>query len=313
MLGTDFPEDRLPPDDGAGILAGPRELLEAADVAFGNLEGCLLDGGEPADKCRNPAACHWFRTPARFARTLADAGFDVLSLANNHAGDFGPEGLASTVRALEEAGIRHSGPEGAVASWTARGLRIALIGFAPNAGMHSLLDIPGAAARVRRLAETHDIVLVSFHGGAEGPEAFHVAPGMEEFYGEDRGDLVAFSRAVVDAGADLVIGHGPHVPRAAALYKGRLVAYSLGNFATWWGIGIGGPRGYAPLLEAVLAPDGRFLKGRIHSFAQKRPEGVVADPEGRAFSLMRRLAREDFGGGGLEFSEDGGLAPGGHP
>jgi len=120
---------------------------------------------------------------------------------------------------------------------------------------------------------------------------------------------VRFSHAVVDAGADLVIGHGPHVPRALELYKGRLIAYSLGNFDTWFGVSINGTNGFAPVLEAGLDEHGVFVAGRIHSNVQQRPEGVVPDPEQRAYRLMRELTMQDFSGGALQFGDDGRFAP----
>ncbi|MEL7448312.1 MAG: CapA family protein, partial [Pseudomonadota bacterium] len=98
MLGTDFPTDRLPAND-ASILTGAAERLRAADVAFGNLEGVLLDGGEPFKVCKDPSLCYLFRTPSRYVQHLADAGFDVLSLANNHSRDFGEDGRDATMPA----------------------------------------------------------------------------------------------------------------------------------------------------------------------------------------------------------------------
>ena len=310
MLGTDYPTDRLPADDGRAQLARVRDLLRDADITFGNLEGALADGLPPVKVCQDMSVCYLFRSPTRYAATLADAGFDVVSLANNHARDFGEEGRASSMAALDAVGIAHSGREGDVASWTVDGTRIALIAFAPNTGSHQINDIAEAKAQVRRLRADHDLVLVSFHGGAEGADKTHVVKKMERFRGEARGDLVRFAHAVIEAGADLVIGHGPHVPRALELHQGRLIAYSLGNFATFYGISINGVTGLAPVLEVELARDGRFLSGRIHSNAQSRPEGVIPDPQQRAYALVRKLTLQDFAGGGLRFEDDGSFAPG---
>ena len=308
MLGTDYPQNVLPDDDGGTFLELVTPVLQAADVAFGNLEGVLVDGGEPAKTCRNPAACYLFRSPTRYAAHLAAAGFDVLSLANNHARDFGEQGRSSTMAALERAGMRHSGREGDVASWEQDGLRFAMIAFSPTVGSHSLLDIDMAAAQVRALAQAgHDIVLVSFHGGAEGADATRLPFGEEFYFGEARGDVVAFARAVIDAGADLVLGHGPHVPRALELYRDRLIAYSLGNFASYYGISVEGLKGLAPILLATLSGNGRFLEGRIVSCVQQRPGGPRPDPSGHAYALMRSLTREAFPGGGLDFGADGSL------
>jgi hypothetical protein len=309
MLGTDFPENHLPDDDGAGFLAAVTPWLAGADVAFGNLEGVLVDGGEPAKKCSNPSACYLFRSPTRYARHFAAAGFDVLSLANNHARDFGEEGRSSTMQALADAGIHHSGREGDFASFDARGLRIAVLAYAVTKQSNMMLDVETAEATVREFDATHDIVVVSFHGGAEGVDAANLPFAEEEYYGEPRGDVVRFSRRMVDAGADLVIGHGPHVVRPAERYRDRLIAYSLGNFATYYGISVAGIKGIAPILLTTLDGEGRFVEGEIVSTRQIRPAGPSIDPEQRALKLMRGLSIEDFGKPGLSFTEDGRLLP----
>jgi len=308
MLGTDFPENRLADDDGAGYLAAATPLLKSADVAFGNLEGVLMSGGEAAKKCSNPQACYLFRSPPHYAQHLATAGFDVMSLANNHARDFGEAGRDASMAALDAAGIRHSGREGSVASWQQNNLRIALIAFSPTKGSWPLLSIAVAEEAVALLAAEHDIVLVSFHGGAEGIEGSErLGFGMEYAYGEQRGDVVDFAHRVIDAGADLVIGHGPHVPRAMELYKGRLIAYSLGNFATYFGISVSGAKGYAPLLHAELDGTGRFTSGQLHALIQQRPNGPRPDPKQRALHMIRELSALDFPQGQLIIADDGTL------
>lgn len=309
MLGTDYPENRLPDDDGVSFLAQVTPVLAAADVAFGNLEGVLMDGGEPRKRCSNPAACYLFRSPARYAQHFAAAGFDVLSLANNHALDFGETGRSATMRHLDEAGIRHSGRIGDIATWTVAGLRVGTIAYAVTRNSHSMLEPGAAAVEVAALAAGHDILIVSFHGGAEGEDALHLPFGEETYYGEPRGDVVAFARAMIDAGADLVLGHGPHVVRAMEHYRGRLIAYSLGNFATYYGISVSGLKGVAPILVVTLDGAGRFVEGRIHSTVQRRPQGPSLDPAGRALALIRELSHADFPEPGLRFADDGTIAP----
>ncbi len=310
MLGTDFPDNRLPDDDGLGFLAGVTPILQSADVVFGNLEGVLLDGGEPFKVCKNPSLCYLFRTPTRYAQLLKDSGFDVLSLANNHARDFGEDGRTSTMEALDKVGIHHSGRIGDIASWTEQGIRLAMIAFAPHPDSHSLLEIEAAADLVRETAFSHDVVIVSFHGGAEGIDALHLTFGEEFFYEQPRGDIVAFSRAVIDAGADLVFGHGPHVVRALEIYRGRLIAYSLGNFATYYGISVAGIKGQAPILLATVNQDGEFLHGRIESTIQIRPDGPRVDDEGRTYRLIRDLSNTDLGPKAPQFDDrDGSIHP----
>lgn len=309
MLGTDYPKPRLADDDGISLLADPAPVIRAADIGIGNLEGVLMDGGEPVKSCSDPSACYLFRSPTRYAALLADAGFDVMSLANNHARDFGEEGRDSSMRALEAHGIRHSGREGDVASLVVRDRSVAFVAFAPFKGAHDLLNIPLAVDIVSELSEDHDLVIVSMHAGGEAGDVRRVPFATEEYRGENRGDVAKFARAVVDAGADLVIGHGPHVPRGMEVYRGRLIAYSLGNFATYYGIRVTGDNGLAPLLVAELASDGRFLGGRVYAYRQLRPAGPVADASGEVIRVMERLSVMDFGDAAPVFRPDGRIRP----
>ena len=302
MIGTDFPENHLPDDDGVSFLADVTPSLSSADIAFGNLEGVLLDGGEPAKKCSNPSACYLFRSPTRYAQRYRDAGFDVLSLANNHARDFGEEGRTSSMDALASVGIHHSGREGDFASLEVNGLRVAVLAYAVTKDSNMLLDYALSEQTIADYHETHDIVIVSFHGGAEGRDVTHVPFAEEEYYGEPRGDVVRFARMAVDVGADLVIGHGPHVVRGMELYKDRLIAYSLGNFATYYGISVDGIKGVAPILFATLNDRGLFVEGKIVSTVQLRPAGPSIDDAQQALGLIRSLTIQDFKQSGLHFS-----------
>lgn len=294
MLGTDYPRDHLPPDDGVQLLAAMTPVLQQADIAFGNLEGTLLDGGEPVKQCQNPERCYLFRSPARYAINLQQAGFDVISLANNHARDFGEEGRNASMLALQQLGIHHSGRIGDIASWLVKGRRVALIAFAPFKNSNDMLDVPAAQAQIARLKTEHDLVLVSIHGGAEGLDAIRIPFANEIYYGEDRGDVVAFAHAAIDAGADVVLGHGPHVPRALELYRERLIAYSLGNFCTYYGISVAGKKGLAPVLEIKITETGEFVNGRIISARQQRPLGPVPDTSNEAARLIKELTETDF-------------------
>jgi hypothetical protein len=311
MLGTDFPAGVLPPEDGATVMAQVYELLGDADLTFANLEGPVCDGGETR-KCnpdKPPGSCYAFRSPARYGAYLQRAGVDVVSTANNHSGDFGDFCRDQTETNLDALGIAHSGRPGDVAQLEHDGLRIALIGFHASAATHDVRDIPVAEGLVRGLAAQHDIVIVSFHGGAEGNKALHVPRGSETYYGEDRGDLRAFSHAVVDAGADLVIGHGPHVLRGMEVYQDRLIAYSLGNFATYGRFNLSGNLGIGAVLEARLDREGRFQGGRLFATRQEGEGIAVPDPEARAIDLVRQLSTSDFPGTAVRVAQDGTLAP----
>jgi poly-gamma-glutamate capsule biosynthesis protein CapA/YwtB (metallophosphatase superfamily) len=307
MPGTDFPENTLPDDDGVSFFDGVTPLLSTPDVTFGNFEGVLLDGGEPVKQCQNKKVCFLFRTPSRYARYLKLAGFDVMSLANNHARDFGENGRSSSMAALDAEGIHHSGREGTVASFVANGRRIAMVAFAPNVGSNSLNDPQIGLPLVADLAAKHDIVIVSFHGGAEGNGAEVLPFAREIFAGEDRGNVVEFAHSMIDAGADIVLGHGPHVVRPMELYRDRLIAYSLGNFATYYGISVEGIRGIAPILFATLDDEGKFVAGRIEATRQIRPAGPSIDPERKVIVQLRELTGAAFPNGLLVIAEDGSL------
>ncbi|RKG99289.1 CapA family protein [Corallococcus sp. CA053C] len=308
MLGTTVPEGYLPPEGGGSVIASVRPLLEDADLTFVNLEGPLCDTGRTT-KCRSPANCYAFRSPTSFGQYIKDAGVDVVSTANNHSGDFGEECRRATESTLDALGIAWSGPPGSVATLERNGLKIGLVAFHTSAGCNHLNNLPNATALVKQVAATHDIVVVSFHGGAEGGKALHVPEGKELFFGEDRGDLRAFTHAVVDAGAHLVLGHGPHVARAMEFYQGRLIAYSMGNFATYGRFNLKGPQGLGMVLEVELDSRGRFSTGRILPTKQVGEGIAQPDPDANVVSLVRKLSNEDFPDTGARIADDGRLSP----
>jgi len=302
MMGTTFPESILPPEDGATLFRSVAPLLAGHDIVFGNLEGPLTDV-ERSPKCpkprRNGRPCFAFRTPPRYAALLAEAGFTAVNVANNHALDFGMEGLDNTLDVLDAAGIEAVGGE-RVAVFTIEGKSVAVAGFSYSLRtryVHPLQDIEAAAEIVAELKGEYDLVVVSFHGGADGARAMRVTDAEEEFMGENRGNVVGFARAVVDAGADLVLGHGPHVPRAIEVYRGKLIAYSLGNFAVYSLFNIKGPSGLGYALQAELDPEtGDVLRFRTPSVTLRHPGIPHPDPSGKAEALLRKLSEEFLAG-----------------
>ncbi|HXX31722.1 MAG TPA: CapA family protein [Myxococcaceae bacterium] len=285
----------LPPDDARDLFDGVKASLAAADVRFGNLETVLADQGESKKCGKKSTKCYAFRVPTSFTASLKAAAFDVMSIANNHAGDFGPEGRRSTMAALDAAGIRHSGPVGDIASWEVAGRRVALVGFSFGSDVYRIQDLALARKLVADLRKRHDLVIVSFHGGAEGTSAAHVPGGVEMFLGENRGDVRAFAHTVVDAGADLVLGHSPHLLRGMELYRGRLIAYSLGNFSTWDTFNLTGPLGVTGILKVTLAANGVATRVELVPAVIAKPGRPVLDPTGQGVALVRKLSAEDFG------------------
>jgi poly-gamma-glutamate capsule biosynthesis protein CapA/YwtB (metallophosphatase superfamily) len=310
MLGSTNPPDRgLPPEDGAKMLVDVAPILSATDIAFGNLEGPMLDGVGKSSKCGpNSKLCYAFRVPTRYGKHLKDAGFDLLSLANNHASDFGLEGRQSTRRLLDQLGIAHAGADlNDIPYLNIKGKRIGVVAFATNEVSYNLNDIATARRIVTQVAQKADIVIVSFHGGAEGAAAQNVPRGSETFLGAPRGDLRAFTHAVIDAGADLVLGHGPHVVRGMEIYRNRLIAYSLGNFA-FYSFPFKGPMALSIVLEVSLAPDGAFAGGTVHPLIQEGQNGPRPDKAATILPLLRQLSNTDFGATAVKVGADGTLS-----
>jgi hypothetical protein len=296
MLGTTFPdESTLPPNDGADLLKEVTPFLKRGDVVYGNLEGPIIDGGISA-KCRGKkeGTCFAFRVHTRYGKYLKDAGFTAMGLANNHAMDFGLEGRASSRQILDAEQIAHTGEVGDIARLTVKGRKVAIIAFATYPGAYNFLDLDESLQTIRQLKTESDLVIVGFHGGAEGATHQHVLEGDETFLGEDRGDLRKFTHAAIDAGADLVLGSGPHVVRAMEIYKGKLIAYSLGNFATYGPFNLKDENGLSLVLEAHLASDGTFLRGQAYPVKQEKPGGPKMDAEIKILPVLRNLSSADF-------------------
>ena len=297
MLGTAYPDySSLPPDSGKSSFRSAITYLRQADVAFGNLEGVLLNNGEPAAmKLKFKTKPYLFKMPESYGGIFKDAGFDILSVANNHSNDFGANGRYKTVEILDSLGINCAGLKKYPAKlFTIKGVKYGFCAFAPNSQTVSLLDIKGAVSMVKELKKQSDVVIVSFHGGGEGVGFEHVPAADESFNGERRGNVKLFSHAVIDAGADVVLGNGPHVSRAMELYKNRIIAYSLGNFCTYRSVSVLGVCGLAPLLQLQLTKNGRFLSGQIISYKQSHDKGLLPDTLNKAALRIKALTEADF-------------------
>lgn len=294
MIGSDFPNDNfLPNDDAVNSFAKVKPYLKG-DIVFGNLEGVLANGGS-SSKCGSSNKCFAFRMPERYASIIKQAGFNVLSTANNHSGDFGNDGREKTRKALDRIGIHHAGHiEKHKAVFTINGIKYGFVAFAPNTNMLSINDITAAQNIVSTLKASADIVIVSFHGGAEGAQYTRVPKQKEMFLGENRGDVYKFAHSVIDSGADIVLGHEPHVTRAVELYKNKFIAYSLGNFNTYGQFNLKGVNGVSPILTINLTPQGNFINAKVISTKQTKENGLQLDSQNQAFSELKRLTQADF-------------------
>lgn len=311
MLGTHFPSSRyLPPHDGAHLLDEVQPVLKTGDVVFGNLEGVLLTERATPKKCKDTLNCYAFKSPEHYINHFKAAGFNLLSVANNHVGDFGDFGRTNTIRVLQEAGIHFAGlTSHPYTLFSQDSITYGFCAFAPNYGTVSIHDYEQAKQLVAHLDSLCDVVIVSFHGGAEGAKYDAITRETEMFLGENRGNPYEFARVVIDAGADLVLGHGPHVPRAVDLYKGRFIAYSLGNFATYARFNLSGNNGLAPLLQIHVKPDGSFVSAQIHSAIQKGEGGPQWDPHNKAAIQIKKLTQRDIPEAPLLITNEGLITP----
>jgi hypothetical protein len=296
MIGTNFPnEGYLPPDSGKYMLSSVAHVLRDADLTFGNQEGVILNEGGEAKSCSDPSLCYIFRSPEHLARHYVDAGIDMMSLANNHAGDFGETGRKNTMRVLDSLGIHHAGQlSQPFTIFDHDRIKYGFVAFSPNNGTQSINDLDAAIGLIQHLDSLSDIIIVSFHGGAEGKKYQHVTREREYFYGENRGNVYEFSHEMIDAGADIIFGHGPHVARAIEVYKNRFIAYSLGNFATYGRFNLRDENGLAPIAKVWITEDGSFVKGKIISAIQKGAGVPEIDVNHAAAQKIKELTEADF-------------------
>lgn len=209
-------------------FASTTDIIKDADIAFANLESPILDGrAVRAHEMR-------FRTDVKFTPALARAGFDIVTLANNHARDQGEKGLQETLRVLQEEHIATVGAGTTSLAYTptylsAKGLVIAFVAQndrtpVPSSTCANDTTIGTACFDIQKLqhsiveAKSHaDFVVFTMHAG-------------DEYVPEPNALQVSYAHAAIDAGADIVIGHHPHVVESRELYNGKWIYYSLGNF-----------------------------------------------------------------------------------
>ena len=306
MMGSIMPTRDMPPDEGRDIFIDCDSILKSADVACGNLEGVLADKGKTR---KRPGRLSFsFMMPTKSVNLLVNAGYDFMGIANNHINDFYPVCIQSTIKTLTDNEIGVAGTKDCETSVKViNGVKYGFCAFGHESYTLRTQDTATVKRIVKQLRKECDIVIVCFHGGSEGLDQRHLPYGTEYFYGADRGNLRQFAHLCIDSGADIVYGHGPHVCRAMELYKGHLIAYSLGNFATPRGMKLHAQTAYAPLLTVRLNQSGEFVDGKIHSFIQYRDKGPRADSTCAVAKEIKSLTEDDIKDNHLNFADDGTL------
>jgi hypothetical protein len=286
-------EAGLPPGGLVAALAPVGGILHSADMSVGNLEGTLSQGGSSKCGGAGGGSCFAFQAPSAVAEQLKAVGFGLVNQGNNHSMDYGPEGRAQTITALQNAGLPYTGLPGQITTVDVRGVRVAFLGFAPYRYTSNLLDIPTAEAMVRQARKQAQLVVVIIHAGAEGRDATRTPLGDEQFLGEDRGNARAFAHGVIDAGASIVLGSGPHVVRGVEDYRGHMIAYSAGNFVGYHTLGHGGVLSESGILHVTLGTGGSVEAARWYSLALidglPRP-----DVTNTSAQFVGWLSRQDF-------------------
>ncbi len=309
MLGTNYPKtpNYLPPNnDCRPLLKDVKNILQDADLTFGNCEGVFSDDISHARSCGNSKNCYRFSMPEKFADCFVEAGFDVLSIGNNHVGDLGEYGRKNTVKVLKSKGIEFAGlSDYPYTVFEKNGITYGFTAFAPNAGTNRFYDLKNAKKIVRMLDILADIVIVSMHIGAEGSKYQHITKKTEYFLGQNRGNPYQFAHMVIDAGADIVFGHGPHVTRAVDIYKNRFITYSMGNFATYRRFNLSGANALAPIIKVFVDKDGSFNYAKVYSVYQADGRGPRPDKNNRALLKIKELTKADLPELNIEITNDG--------
>jgi hypothetical protein len=281
----------MPPDGGRALFTNLRSQLSAPDLMMANCEGTYSTATTSKGSGPNTFA---FQAPPSYASALKWAGIDLVSIANNHSHDFLQAGLQQTESALKDVGIPFAGIPEDMPIVDVKGVKVAVLAFSPYPWNNNINNIPTARELVSQAATHADLVIVLMHAGAEGSDKTHTPHGSEFAFGENRGDSRAFAHAVVDAGADLVLGSGPHVIRGIERYKHRLIAYSLGNFAGWGNFGTGGTLSLSGLLTVRIDATGRIHGGRWLSLYISGPGVPAVDANNTAAHLVSQLSAADF-------------------
>jgi poly-gamma-glutamate capsule biosynthesis protein CapA/YwtB (metallophosphatase superfamily) len=280
------------------LIAPVRGLAAGADLVVVNGEGAIGDGPIAVPKCFHKSHCFMLRQPPAAAEALRELGDSatvvVVNLANNHAHDAGVAGFEHTAAALAAAGVRVTGADTEpTLVVTARGDTVAILGFSAwsTPGVQDLADVQRLVARA---ATRYRRVIVTMHIGAEGHLAQRTGDSTEHYIGENRGNAVAFAHTAVDAGAALVVGHGPHVLRAAEWRGNALILYSLGNLVNYGPFNLAEPMRRGALVCATLDSAGVPDSVVVRATVQAAPGVVSADSTGRAVVLVDSLSRLDF-------------------
>ena len=306
MTGSDYPDrSYLPPNEGKDIFKNVENYFKNSDINFANLEGAIANTNtQSAKRSKNSYS---FRMPPYMANRIAEAGFNIVAVANNHSRDFGDKGYKQTQEYVKNVGMKIVGNILNTASFIEiKNKKIGFLAFYYfSYANNSIQDIVSAKALVEKTKKECDFLVVSFHGGAEGRNMFRVPKTTEMFYGENRGDVYKFARAVSDSGADLIIGHGPHVLRAMEIYNDSFIAYSLGNFVGYKQFSLAGNNGISAILQIKLNDNLKIDSAKVIPIKLINGGIPAVDDSKEAINKLNNYADLDFPNSGVKFNSEG--------
>lgn len=265
--------------------------LTQADLTLGNLEGPITTH-PTSRKPYVPGRSYSFRFPLDTVDVLKKANFHVLSIANNHANDYGPIGFADTARHLSAAGLESTGLKGSYLIRSLKGLKVGVIALAHYPMYNNVLEIEATARLVAEVRSKSDLVVLFYQLGGEGDR--HALLGNDDvvFLGEQRGNARKFAAAMVKAGAGALIGHGPHLVRAAECIAGVPVLHSIGNFVSTGGLSINSLANVTVFTELLFDASGQFKAVRLTPATFDKSRLPMIDASGRALHLINWFNRQ---------------------
>lgn len=295
---TSWRDMSYPFEDVAGLFCG-------ADLAFVNLETSVSTRGESE---KNEG--YGFRTDPKYLEVYTQAGIDIVSCANNHTRDFGMDALADTFTSLDEYGIRYVGAgmnkteaekletfelNGITVGFTA----INMINMNPTwyatddrAGLNCVdsWDCERQLELIRKYDEQCDVLFVSVHWGLE-------------YYNTITEEQQEFAHKLCNSGADIILGHHPHVLQPIEAYNDSVIFYSLGNFLFYK---MDDDAGKTALFEIEIDKNG-FIGGKIYPVFITNCKSVLLSEENEMYSEILGLVREISQPYGVDITENGGI------
>lgn len=304
VLPRSFPQETKQDNTYLNLL---KPYLQGEDLLIGNLEGAITNFPTTYKDTTKPNL-YAFRFSHKSAEVLKKLNFDLLHIANNHTRDFYDQGLSDTKRFCDDNGILTAGLKGQTTYRDVNGVRFSFVGFhyANPDFFNSLYNIKKAVKLIQSAKENSDVVVVTVHAGAEGLKAADVPRKEEIFLGEKRGNIYGFSRQLIDNGADLIIGFGPHIVRPVETYKGKLIVYSMGNFLGYGGaLSTRGNLRYSLIMDIAVDAKGNFVRGKITPLIFDYQGVPQHDKAGNIIKIINKLNQKNFPQNILKVDEDG--------